>query len=56
MDKHYFIENGKYYHDKRLSVKVRSDLANIIKKELSIVKDYIPDENIDDSKGGENNE
>lgn len=57
MDKHYFIDNGRFYHDKRISVKVRSDLANIIKKELSIVKDYIPDEDTDKTKqGGEDNE
>ena len=56
MDKHYFIENGKYYHDKRISVRVRSDLANIIKKELSSVKEYIPDEETINEKEGEINE
>lgn len=54
-DRHYFMEDGKYYHDKRISVRVRSDLANIIKKELSNVKDYIEDEP-KDKTGGDSNE
>lgn len=39
-DINYFIENGKYYHDKRISVRVRSDLHNIIKNAQSVVNDY----------------
>lgn len=34
--------------DKEISVRVRSDLFNIIKKEMSITKDYLPDEEIEE--------
>ena len=32
--------------EKEISVKVRSDLYNIIKKEMSVTKDYLPDEEL----------
>ena len=46
-DFNYFKENGKYYHDKRISVRVRSDLHNIIKNAQSIVNDYKQTEYLD---------
>ena len=39
--------------DKEISVRVRSDLENMIKKELSITKDFTPDEEIISEKEGE---
>lgn len=42
--------------DKEISVRVRSDLYNIIKREMSITKDFTPDEEtlkIDENIGGE---
>lgn len=39
--------------DKEISVRVRSDLENMIKKELSITKDFSPDEEIISEKEGE---
>ena len=44
----YFEENGKYYHDKRINVRVRSDLHNIIKNAQSIVNDYKQVQEVDD--------
>ena len=37
--------------DKAISVRVRSDLYNIIKKEMSSIKDYTPKDNIPESEG-----
>lgn len=39
--------------DKEISVRVRSDLENMIKRELSITKDFSPDEEIISEKEGE---
>lgn len=40
--------------DKEISVRVRSDLHNIIKNEQSIIKDYVKDvKNLEDIKEGE---
>ena len=40
--------------DKEISVRVRSDLYNIIKKEMSVTKDFLPKEEIIESEGVEN--
>lgn len=42
--------------DKEISVRVRSDLYNTIKKELSITKEFKPIENYETLEGGEVNE
>lgn len=42
--------------DKEISVRVRSDLANILKNELSIVKDFEPDKEIISEKVGDDDE
>ena len=42
--------------DKEISVRVRSDLYNIIKKEMSVVSDYEPVENYETLEGGVKNE
>ena len=39
--------------DKEISVRVRSDLENMIKRELSITKDFSPNEEIISEKEGE---
>ena len=42
--------------DKEISVRVRSDLYNIIKKEMSVVSDYEPVENYETLESGEEDE
>lgn len=42
--------------DKEISVRVRSDLYNIIKKEMSVVSDYKPVENYETLESGEEDE
>ena len=42
--------------DKEISVRVRSDLYNTIKKELSVTSDFTKVENYETLEGGETNE
>lgn len=46
-DSFYYEENGKFYHDERIHVRVRSDLHNIIKNVESIINDYKKIEEVD---------